>query len=186
MGVQVVAPHALQVGHIADDFVMIAVHAEGRRADGLAELKERLILAALPLGDDHRALGFDLLLGEGAVDHAVGLQAQGQVNFIGRHGLEVRRPVHVGEGVPMATLARDGFVQHVGGELGCALELHVLHPVRDAGDAGDFIARADAIPHPVADDRRGVDLLQHHLQAVGKLCLRDGFGHARYCFPLFG
>ena len=47
-----------------------------------------------------------------------------------------------------------------------ALEVHVLDPVRDAGQAGTFVLRADLVPAPHRRQRRGVLFLDQHLQAV--------------------
>ena len=47
-----------------------------------------------------------------------------------------------------------------------ALEHHVLDPVRDARDAGHFIARADPIPHPERRNRRGSHRREQDHQAV--------------------
>ena len=107
----------LQVGHVADDLVVVGVHAEGGGLHLLAQPEERLVLAALPLGDDHRALGGHLVGLEQAVVHAVGFQPQGQVDLIGGHGLEVGGPIQEGEGVPIPAVAGDGFIQHLGREL---------------------------------------------------------------------
>lgn len=44
----------------------------------------------------------------------------------------------------------------------------MLRPVRDAREAGDFIAGADAVPEPLADERGGVDGFEEDEQAVGE------------------
>src|SRR5581483_2746956 len=46
------------------------------------------------------------------------------------------------------------------------LEIHVLAPVRDAGEAGGLVLRPDLVPAPHGRERRGVLLLHQHLQAV--------------------
>lgn len=45
-------------------------------------------------------------------------------------------------------------------------KLHVFNPVAEAGFARDFVARADIVPEPKADDGRGVDFFEIDLQAV--------------------
>ena len=139
MLVEILAGHRPQVGLIAEDLVVIRVDAERGVRDGLAQAEERLVLAPLALGDDDRALGGHLPGREQAVRHAVGFEAQGQVNFVGGHGLEVRCPIHVGEGVPKTAVARDGLVERLGGKFGRAFELHMFRPMRDTGPAGRLI-----------------------------------------------
>ena len=51
----------VQVGHVADDFVVVGVDMKGSGLHRFAQPEERLVLAALPLRDDHGALGFDLV-----------------------------------------------------------------------------------------------------------------------------
>jgi hypothetical protein len=177
VSVKVVARHGTEVRHVADDFVVIRMNAKRRLLHRLSELKERLILAPLPLGNDDRAFGGDFLLVELAVDHAVGFEAQGKVDPVGRHGLVIRGPIEVGHGVPHAAFARDGFIEHAGRELRRAFELHMLDPMRDAGAPLHFIARADAVPQPRGNDRRGVDLLEENLQPVRQGLNSKGFFH---------
>jgi hypothetical protein len=45
----------------------------------------------------------------------------------------------------------------------------VLAPVRDTGFSGGLIFRADAIPHPGADERGSMDLFEKDLQTVGEI-----------------
>ncbi len=140
MLVQVSALHGLQIGQVADDLMVVRVDAESGGLHLLTQAEERLILLALPLGDDHRALGLHLLGVKQAVDHAVGLQAQGQLDLVGRQRGEVSGPIQVGECIPVAPIARDQAIRHPRGKLRRALEEHMLHPMRDARDTGRLIA----------------------------------------------
>ena len=52
------------------------------------------------------------------------------------------------------------------GMLVVPLEVHVLDPVRHAGQAGTLVLRADLVPAPHRGERRGVLFLNQHLQPV--------------------
>ena len=114
--------------------------------DGHHPLREdRLgrVLAGLELVADDRELGGEVLGLDGAIDHAVGLETDGELEVLiaGGQGLEVVGPVHVGRAVELgpALLHGPGDVR-VGRR---PLEDHVLQQVGHAGLAVALVPRAD-------------------------------------------
>ncbi len=85
-------------------------------------------------------------------------------------GLEVRRPIQVGESIPDAAFTRNDLIHYGSRMTAGALELHMLHPVGKPLFPHRFEARANPHPHPMADDRCRMHLLQPDLQAV-RQCL---------------
>ena len=61
MIIKIIARHRVQVGHIADDFVMIRMNAKCRLLDGFAQQKQRFVLAAFTLRNDDRSLGCNFI-----------------------------------------------------------------------------------------------------------------------------
>ena len=157
MPVKLLARDGLQVFAETDHLVAVRVFLESQGVDRLAQAEERFVLVAFALRDDHGAFQFGLLRVEVAVDHAVGFQVERDVQLVRRQGFQVGGPVQRGQRVPKTAVARNGLVEHIDGVLGRALELHVFHPMRDAGLAGHLVARTDAVPDPVADQRNVVD-----------------------------
>src|SRR5690606_12021437 len=88
---------------------------------------------------------------------------------------EVGGPVGRGHGVEVAADTRDRAEDGALGDGRRALELHVLDPVRDAGEAGKLVAATDAVPGPERDDGGVVLLLQEEGEAVV-----EGDGLARW------
>ena len=125
--------------------------------------EEGIVLVALTLGEDHRAFRLHLRRLEQTVAHAIRFQTDGQINLLCRQGVEVSGPIQIGEGIPGAALAVNGFVQYPGWECRGAFELHMFNPMGEAGLAGGLVAQPDPIPHPMTDQRSGVDLLQQNL-----------------------
>ena len=87
------------------------MYAERCLLYGFTEHEERLTFTALTFRDNDGALRRHFLFIKDAVSHAVCFKAQGQINFIGGHGLEVGRPIEESKRVPGAAFARDGFIQ---------------------------------------------------------------------------
>src|SRR5687767_5616155 len=146
MTVKILAGHCVQIGHISNDFVMIWMNAKRGLLDGLSQKKHWFVLATLTLRNDDGSLRRHFVCIKLAVDHAIRLEPQGDIYFIGGHGFKIRGPIHVSECVPRAAFARDRFIKDIGWELWRTLELHMLHPVRNSGATLHFIARANTIP----------------------------------------
>src|SRR5688572_4323909 len=108
---------------------MIGMNAERRLLDGFAQKKEWLVFTALALRDDDSPLGGHFLREETAVGHTICFEAEGKIDLISGHGLEVGCPIHVRKGIPGSALARDRFIENIGRELLGPLELHVFYPV---------------------------------------------------------
>ena len=145
------------------------MRVKGHRRHFLIEQLIGIVLAALQLGDDDRALRFAFLGLVEAVLHAFGLDEQQLVQRIPPGRLEVCRLVNPGVAVPHATETFDEALHLVAGDVARAFEVHVLDPVRGTGVAGALIARAHAIPAPDRDERCGMDLVHEHIQAVLEL-----------------
>ena len=172
--IQVFTRHPFQVRHVADDFMVVWMDAKRRRLDLFGQTKRRLVLVPLPLRDDHGPLRVNLGFLKQAAHHSIGFKPEAQIDLVGGHRLEIRRPIDPRHGVPDSTVARNGPVENAGREVRGAFELHVFDPVGDAGRSLPFVARTDAIPDPAADQGRGVDLLQPHLKSVAQPGLGDG------------
>ena len=172
--VELVARHRFQVALPADDRVMVGMHLKRRGLQRLTEQETRVVLVALALGDNHRALQLGFLGVEHRVDHPVGLDAQRQIDAIGRQRLEVGREVDPRHPVEDTALARHRLVELALRIRRRALEEHVLGPMRDAGGAGPLIAAAHPVPHPETGHRRVVHLAQQHGQPVVQNHPADG------------
>ena len=98
--------------------------------------------------------------------HALGLDEQHPIERIARRRLEVRRLIDPGVAVPAAAELLDDALDLVARNVGRALEVHVLDPVRDARQAGSFVLRSDLVPAPHRGQRRGVLLENEDLEAV--------------------
>jgi hypothetical protein len=162
MAKEIIAGDSLQVGHFTDDFMVIRMDTKCSALHRFTKQKVWLVLVAFTLRDDNRAFRGHFFKIIDAVNHPVGLEPQGQVDPVGWHGFEVSCPIKMGKGVPHATIARNGFFKQVGRELGRALELHVLNPVRDTGEPFDFVPCTDSIPGPGRNERRSMDFFEQH------------------------
>ena len=183
VAVQVVSRHRPQVRQPPDRRMPIGMRAKRHRRHLLIEELIGIVLAALQLGDDDRALRFALLGLVEPVRHAFGLDEQQLVERIPPGRFEVGRLVDPGVAVPHAAETLDEALHLVARDVARALEVHVLDPVRGTGVAGALIARADAIPAPDRDERCGMDLVHEHIQAVLELLAsssrqRGKFGRA--------
>ena len=132
---------------------------EGGRRQLLIEERVGIVFAALQLGDDDRPLRLAVLRVVEAAGHALGLDEQHAVERVARGRLRVGGLVDPGVAVPVAAELLDDALHLVARDVGRALEVHVLDPVRDAGEPGRFVLRADAVPAPDRRERRGVNLL---------------------------
>src|SRR5262249_2344504 len=80
--------------------------------------------------------------------------------------LDVRRLIDPGVAVPGSTELLHDALHFIAGNVGGALEIHVLDPVRDTGTAGEFVTRAHAIPAPHGYEGRRVQLLYQDPQSI--------------------
>ena len=128
----------------------------GGRDFGIEQLVG-IVLAALELGDDHRALRLAVGRVVEAGVHALGLDEQHPVERVLRGGLQVRRLVDPGVAVPGAAELLDDALHLLARDVGGALEVHVLDPVRHAGHARALVACEPT-------------LYQHHTEASGAVC----------------
>ena len=146
--VEIVSRHRLQIGQPADGRVVIRMHLEGGGRDFRVEQLFGIVLAALQLRDDHRALGFAVRRIVQAGVHALRLDEQHAVERVFRRRLEVGRLIDPRIAVPGAAELLDDALHLVTRNVLRALEVHVLAPVRHAGHARPFVLRPDAIPAP--------------------------------------
>ena len=173
VAVEIVARHRAQVRQPADRRVPIRVGAKGHRRHFLIEQLIGIVLAALELRDDDRALGLAILWLVEPVRHPLGLDEEQLIERVGPRRFEIGRLVDPGVAVPHAAEALDEALHLVAGNVGRALEVHVLDPVRRPGEAGPFVAGAHAIPAPDRHERSRVDRADEHLQAIVEVCLAD-------------
>ena len=166
MPVEVVARHRLQIRQPADGRVVIRMDLERGRGDFGVEQLLGIVLAALQLRDDDRALGLAIRRVVEARVHPLGLDEQHAIERVVRRRLEVGGLVDPGVAVPGAAELLDDALDLVARNVPRALEVHVLAPVRHAGHARAFVLRADAIPAPHRRQRRGVHFANEDLQAV--------------------
>ena len=129
---------------------LVRMRDEGR---GLHLLDEKAFVAVLDaqaaLGIDDAALALDDLRVEGQVRDPVGLEVEHQVERAARNPVLVHGDVVAGERVVRTALRFHEPVEFAGLTLARAVEHHVLEEMREAGDAGHFVAAADA--HPVVE-----------------------------------
>jgi hypothetical protein len=144
----------------------VRVRAERRRRDLGVEKLIGIVLAALQLGNDHRALRFALRRFVQAVGHALRFDEQERVERVLPRRLEVRRLIEPRVAVPRAPEPLDDTIHLVARDVLGPLEIHVLDPVRHAGPARQFVARPDAVPAPHRHKRSRVKCLREDFEAV--------------------
>ena len=170
----------LDVPHATDHRVAVGVPLEGLAVEGLVQgAVDAVVDGAEPLLGDHVPLGPDLLLGQGEVDHAVGLQLDGQRQGARGELVDVGGKVVVGHRVRVGAGLLHAPVELPGGaRLLCLGEHEVLEQVGQPGLAGVgvLVARADPEPGHVGDARRRLIGDQHHLEPVPVAPLADGQG----------
>ncbi len=135
----------------------VVLPQERGRERPLLEHVERVVLARLVLVPHHRHLRLEVLLGDEAVDHPVGLEVErpGEVRVRGGEGLEVVGAVVPGGAVGLRAVL--GQLLRDVGMLRRALERQVLEQVRHPGLAVAFVPGADEIGDVDRDGRlRGV------------------------------
>ena len=113
----------------------VRVRLECGRRQLLIEQLIRIVFAALQLGDDHRPLRLAIVRMVEAVRHALRLDEQHAIERVPRGRLEIRRLVDEGVAVPAAAELLDDPFHLIAGNVGRPLEVHVLDPVRNAGEA---------------------------------------------------
>jgi hypothetical protein len=171
---QVVAGDGAEVGFVADHHVAVGVGAEGGTGDLLVEEVGGIVLGAGPLGEDDGPLRLGFLGVEEGVRHPVGFDAEREVDLADRQRLEVGGPIVRCEGVEDAAVAGDVAEDLALGERRRALELHVLDPVRETGEAGQFVAAADAVPDQQEARGAAWSLPEEDAEAVGEGSIEDG------------
>ena len=129
----------------------------------------------------HLQLRHHVGLGEGEVDHAVGLQLHHQFEAVGGDALVIGGKILGGEGVVLAAIAHNGLGELAGGHRGGALEHQVFEEMGNAVLALRLVGRADPVPHHVGDHGGAMVGDDDQLQAVGKRPVgnRDAGGHGR-------
>ena len=106
----------------------------GRRQLDVEQLF-RIVLAALQLRDDDRPLGLAVV---GLVEtrvHALGFDEEHAIERVARRRFEIGGLVNPGVAVPRAAELLDDALHLVPRDVAGALEVHVLDPVRHAGQA---------------------------------------------------
>ena len=153
----------MQVALPAHDRLTVGVDLERCGRGLFVQVEERLVLGALALGDNHRALGLHLVGVEEGVGQAVGFDADGEVEVLAGERLEVGGEVYPGKAVPAATVGLD--------EVAMSPFLRVGVPLKSMCSAqwempvmpGALVASAHPIPDVKADDGRVADLPSEYL-----------------------
>ena len=166
VAVQIVARHRLQIGEPADRRVAVRMRFERGRDDFLIEELIGVVFTAVQLRDDHGAFRFAIVRMVQAVRHPLGLDEEHPIERVFGRRLEIRCLIDPGVAVPTAAELLDDAFDLIARDVGGALEIHVLDPVRHAGQARALVLRADLVPAPHRRQRRGVLLLNEHLQTV--------------------
>jgi hypothetical protein len=170
---QLVDRHALDVGALADGRIAIVVPRVGQLLQALEQHRAGAVLAHLEFVAHHGHLAVEVLARDARVHHAIGFHGERPVQVFrrGRDRLEVVGAVVRGRAVPARAAARELALDV--GEVGRALEQHVLEQVRHAFLAVAFVARADQVDD-VHGDRVGARIGQgEDLQAVGQPVFGD-------------
>ena len=110
------------------------------------------------------------------MDKAVGLQAQGQLQVLGRQVLKVGGVVLGGEGIDFAALGLEQTGELLGTQFLRAPEHKVLKEVTDAGDAGKLVSGADLVMHLQGNHRHRLVREHHQGEAVLQLVRNYGDG----------
>ncbi len=166
VSVEILPSHPLEIAQPADRRMTVGMSLERRRVHFHLEHLVRVVLAALELRDDHRALGLDLVGLVQAIRHPLGLDEEHPVERVTRRRLEVGGLVDPGVAVPAPAELLDDALHLLAGDIRRPLEVHVLDPVRDAREARRLVARADLVPAPDGGQRCGMQLLDEDLQPV--------------------
>ena len=138
----------------------------GGRDHFLLQQRVGIVFAALQFRNDDRAFRFAVVGIVDAVGHPFGLDEQHAIEAGSRRGLHVGGLVDPRIAVPAAAEFFDDAFHLVARNVGRALEIHVLDPVRYAREAGHLVFRADFVPAPNRCKRRGVHFCHKHRQAV--------------------
>src|SRR5262249_15189702 len=101
-----------------------------------------------------------------AVHHALGFDEQHAVEGLARRGLEIRGLIDPGVAVPGAAALLDDALDPIAGNVRRPLEVHVLDPVRDAGQPRGLVLRTDLVPAPDRDERRRMLFLDEYLESA--------------------
>ena len=174
MAVEIVAGHRLQVGQPPDGRMTVGVSAKRHRRHLLIEELVGIVLAALQLGDDDRALGLAIFELVKPVRHALGFDEQQLIERVAPGRLEVGRLVNPRVAVPHSPEALDEAFHLVARDVSRALEVHVFDPVGHAGEARRLVAGTDAIPAPDRHERSSVNWTDQNLQSIVQARLPDG------------
>ena len=175
VAVQIVARHRLEIAQPADRRMAVGVRLRRRRRSARCR-------AAVP-GSFSPPFSSEMMTvrsdsqSSGSYRHALIRSASMKSirsSASRRRRFEIGRLVDPGVAVPGAAKLLDDALDLVARDVPRPLEVHVLDPVRDAGQPGPFVLRADPVPAPDRGQRRGVDLLDEHLQAVVEDDFADG------------
>ncbi len=184
-GLHVVERGRVEVVHRPDRRMVIRV--SGRVQVGLDLLVpgavRPVVVARTLLVLDHVTLVVEVVLAECVEQaaHPVRLEPQRQVELMGRHGLEVVRPIQPGRAVhgPARGLDERDVLRLL--QVGGALEHDVLEQVSEPGLALDLVLAPDVVPDVDRHDRCEMVLRDDHAQAVGQTVVAEldgGNGHA--------
>ncbi len=177
-GLQALDADVLDVSPRTDGVFAVVVPLEHGGHQALPDHVGRVVLAHLHLVAHHRHLGVEVLLGDEAVDHRVGLPAQVPLERVGvgAEGGEVVGAVEPGGAVGGQPAL--GELGPHGGVLGRAFEDQVLQQVGHARLAVVLVFAAHPVGHVHRGGGFGVVGRQQHLQAVGQAVFGDAFDRA--------
>ena len=144
----------LDIALPADGVVAVRVLEKGHRQDRVVEHDRRVVLVAVHLGQHRAAFGLDLLSRDQKPRHPVGLDAQGEIEVLGRQGLEEGDLVEPGVAVPLAADGVDRAHELGVREVRARPEGHVLEEVRQTGAADVLVAGPDPVERLDADHRQ--------------------------------
>ena len=113
----------------------------GRRDHFLLEQRVRIVFAPLQFRDNDSSLRFAIFGIVETVAHPLGLDEQHAVESGCRRGFHVSGLVDPRVSVPAASEFFDDALDLIAGDIGRALEVHVLDPMRHTGEAGHLVFR---------------------------------------------
>ena len=144
---EIVTAHGFEIGFFADHHVAVGVRAKRRPDHFFVEEIAGIVLRALAFRKNDRSLGLSFGGIEEGIAHPVRFDLDREIEPIDGQRLVVGGPVVGGHGVVNAAVAGNFGEDRAFAERGRALELHVLDPVRNTGQAGSFVA-ARPVPDP--------------------------------------
>ena len=146
IGQAVVQGHTLEILVPADDRPGVRMLSVGGGVELLLDEPEGVVhTPEFSFADHHLPLGLEIFLVQLEAAQTVGLQAQGQVQMLGRQIFEIGGVVLGGKGIDFAPLGLELAGKLLGAQILRTPEHEVLEEVADTGDTRELMSGADLV-----------------------------------------